>query len=237
MRTLKLAPFFLYLCFLPAFSEEDHDHDHSHDHGKPGEAAHEDHSSLIRQLGFDLVMVEDQVIGSRSVTALPLTSVFVENGKTFVLAQNEKDHDHLERWEVRLGLSEGQFIEVLSGVFPGDRVISKTGSLATLQKAQSPAPTPVTAPVPPVKSIVKNASSRKSYCIQIGAFTKSDNAKRIATQLEPIYGRSDVRMSQSNGKNLYRVSVGQYDSFKVANESKDKLKSSGFPGAFVTALN
>ncbi|MDF1815708.1 MAG: SPOR domain-containing protein [Verrucomicrobiales bacterium] len=221
MNLRHLLPVFLCLAVSTAYAEDDHDHDHD-DH----EREHEHHeSNLLEQLGFGTVVVEDRNIGGREVMALPISAVFHENGKTFVIMEDEKEHEHFNRWEVYLGASDGRFVEAKSGVFPGDEVIVKLRPLLTLQAE------PVTKTVAAKPQATKH--SHGNFGVQIGAFSKAENAKRIADELKAGFGRTDVLHSENQGKSLYRVRVGDYESFKSAKDGEQLLKSKGFTGAFV----
>ena len=76
-----------------------------------------------------------------------------------------------------------------------------------------------------------------SFAVQVGAFSQSDNAKRLALQLKPSFGRTAVHFSDSDGRALYRVRVGDFRSLNVAEAAKEKLRSDRFPGAFVVAFD
>lgn len=76
-----------------------------------------------------------------------------------------------------------------------------------------------------------------SFALQVGAFSQSDNANRLAQQLKPRFGRAEVHFSNSGGRALYRVRVGDFHSLRTAEASKGELRESGFPGAFVVAFD
>jgi cell division septation protein DedD len=249
MRIHILIPTLLVLGAYQTFAE---DHDHSH--------ADPENSNLLEQLGYSMMTVEDQTVAGKSVIALPVQALFVEKGKTFVLAQNEKDPENFTRWEVETGRNDGQFIETKSGVFPGDKIIirmvdlvayrqpsTQAGEAALAQAtvapplekpaALIPAPIPAVAakPAPPAKPQAEKKAG--NYEVQIGAFTKEENAKKIADQLKPNYGKTGVLVSQSKGRPLYLVRVGDFTSFRTAQDTKEKLITTGFPEAFVVDAN
>jgi rare lipoprotein A len=76
-----------------------------------------------------------------------------------------------------------------------------------------------------------------SFAVQVGAFSQSDNAKRLARQLKSRFGRSAVHFSDSDGRALYRVRVGDFRSLKTAEAAKEELRNERFPGAFVIAFD
>ena len=71
--------------------------------------------------------------GTTPVLAIPQAAVHREGSQTFVLVT--KGQDERERRSVRLGADLGDFVEVLAGLTPDDRVVS-TGSI--LLKAKTP---------------------------------------------------------------------------------------------------
>ncbi len=76
-----------------------------------------------------------------------------------------------------------------------------------------------------------------SFAVQVGAFSQADNAKRLARQLKLRLGRTEVHFSDSDGRSLYRVRVGEFHSLSIAESAKEKLRNDGFPGAFVVAFD
>ena len=76
-----------------------------------------------------------------------------------------------------------------------------------------------------------------SFAVQVGAFSQSANAKRLAQQLKPRFGRTEVHFSDSDGRSLYRVRVGEFRSLSTAEAAKETLRNNRFPGAFVVAFD
>ena len=126
---------------LHAGGHADHDHDHSAHEGQktgqsnasvgPATSVDIDASQQL-ELGIKIAEVPTRTIGDGSdeVSALPKASVFNEDGKHFVFALPEGVKDRFERWEVTLGTSDDFFVEIKTGVFPGDRiVIAGVGSI------------------------------------------------------------------------------------------------------------
>jgi rare lipoprotein A len=76
-----------------------------------------------------------------------------------------------------------------------------------------------------------------SFAVQVGAFSQIDNARRLAQKLKPRFGRTEAQFSNSDGRALYRVRVGEFRSLNMAETAKEQLKNSGYPGAFVVAFD
>ncbi len=259
MRIHKLLPILLALGTYPALAADNHEHPAA-TIDQPANGHHPE-GNLLEQLGYSIMTVEDQTVAGKSVVAIPIQAIFVENGKTFVLAQNDKDPENYIRWEVELGRNDGQLVETKSGVFPGDKIIIKMADLIAYrqstgtaaypkdtalanatqtppQSLSTPSAQPATVPAP-VKAAVEKPIEKKAnnYEIQIGAFSKEESAKRIAEQLKANYGKTGVLVSQSKGRPLYLVRVGDFTSFRTAQDTKEKLITTGYPEAFVVSSN
>lgn len=104
---------------------DSHDHHNCQGHHHSNEApAGNEAAQLLQGMGYRLATVENRVINGQEVTALPLTAIISENGKTTVAARSDADPSKFERWEVTLGRSDGSYIEAVTGVFPGDTIIT-----------------------------------------------------------------------------------------------------------------
>jgi rare lipoprotein A len=73
---------------------------------------------------------------------------------------------------------------------------------------------------------------RGSFGIQVGAFTKLENAQRMAADMKRRYGTASIAEALVNGARFYRVRAGNYSSLKEAEQeyklSYDRLISGGF---------
>ena len=109
-------------------------HDHSaHDRQKPNQStAPTGSKNFVRidaatrtRVGIEVAEVPTRAVGDQSdeVSALPKGSVFSEDGKHFVFALPDGATDRFERWEVTLGAKDDFFVEIKTGVFPGDRIV------------------------------------------------------------------------------------------------------------------
>lgn len=236
MRILTIGLAISGFAVFSSFSEEHEQHNH-HSHRTAGHP-------LIEQLGYGMISVEDHQIAGRLVTAVPINALYHQDGKAFVIAQDEENPNSYQRWEVKLGDTDGQHVEVTAGVFPGDRIVVQLNRLVSLkdeaeaeirkQPAVAAAP-PRTTLAPPAVAppSVPGTPSGKLFGIQVGAFSKAGSAEKVASQLRSRYGRTDVL---SNGQSLFRVRVGEFRSFRTASATSVILKQSGYPEAFVVEL-
>tara|TARA_R110002096_G_scaffold428258_2_gene639706 strand:- start:11117 stop:11980 length:864 start_codon:yes stop_codon:yes gene_type:complete len=141
---LSIVGLFTALSVPFAFAQNHDGHDHSshnHVHGsaaaKSPQINQSDQITLNQEtrdrLGIRLGMVDLREFGNGTdaVIAIPKSSVFQENGKTYVLAQSQNDKSQFERWEVKLGASDSEFVEAVSGVFPGDNIVANGTELLT----------------------------------------------------------------------------------------------------------
>ena len=76
-----------------------------------------------------------------------------------------------------------------------------------------------------------------SFAIQVGAFAEAANAERLASRLRGRFGRAEVHRGQSRGQAFFRVRVGDYRSLQAAEDAKSRLRTEGYPGAFVVAFD
>lgn len=76
-----------------------------------------------------------------------------------------------------------------------------------------------------------------SFAVQIGAFSASDSAYRLAAKMRGEYGKAVVSTVTVNGQQIYRVRVGAYHSLEQAEAATQKLNSAGFSGSYVVAFD
>jgi rare lipoprotein A len=76
-----------------------------------------------------------------------------------------------------------------------------------------------------------------AYAVQVAAFTRNDNAQRLAAQMQKRYGSVGIQEALVNGTRFFRVRVGQYGSLKKAEEGRSGFERSGYPGSFVVAVD
>jgi hypothetical protein len=76
----------------------------------------------------ELEVITDRT--SRSVVAIPSTAVVAANGKKIVYVENG---DKFQGVDVTLGRATGDFVEVKTGLFAGDRIVSQRGMLLYAQ--------------------------------------------------------------------------------------------------------
>lgn len=76
-----------------------------------------------------------------------------------------------------------------------------------------------------------------SFAVQIGAFSVKDNASRLAAQMRSRFGKADVQSAQVNGRQMYRVRVGDYRSLERAEQAVLDFSRGGYPGSFVVAFD
>lgn len=75
-----------------------------------------------------------------------------------------------------------------------------------------------------------------SYSVQVGAFSVEANARRLADELRRRYGHASVVQGWVGGKLFFRVRAGKYGSLEEAEEGREQLSRSGFPGGLVVAM-
>lgn len=132
-----------FLCGAVALTviADDHDHeghDHSgHDHSHEEKKSDADSTgfkiskTLREEIGLTTHTVEMRELAGRddAVITIPRSSLYQQGDKTYVFAQSESDADSFERWEVTLGAGDDQFVEAVTGVFPGDTLVRENTTL------------------------------------------------------------------------------------------------------------
>ncbi len=75
------------------------------------------------------------------------------------------------------------------------------------------------------------------FMVQVGAFTVSENAQRLAAQLKDRFGAAKVVEAWVHGKQFYRVRAGRYDTLAQATDALSQFASGGYHNCFVVAAN
>jgi rare lipoprotein A len=73
------------------------------------------------------------------------------------------------------------------------------------------------------------------FTIQVGAFTKRENALRLRASLSRKYSKATVQVFDQDSQRFYRVRVGQYSRLNEAEVAEERLQKDGFPNAFAVA--
>ncbi|MCW8891839.1 MAG: septal ring lytic transglycosylase RlpA family protein [Deltaproteobacteria bacterium] len=76
-----------------------------------------------------------------------------------------------------------------------------------------------------------------SFAVQIGAYSTAENAYALAARMRVRYGKAVVTKAMINGRQFYRVRVGNYQSLERAENAVDGFISGGFSGSFVVAFD
>jgi len=109
---------------------------------------------------------------------------------------------------------------------PGETMLASARSAPRMAPAT---PLPATAPIaPPV--------TRGAFVVQVGSFQYADQALALKTALAAKYSSVRVRSFSLAGVNYYRVQVGHYQTQDQARQELGRIKQTGFPDAFVVAL-
>lgn len=75
-----------------------------------------------------------------------------------------------------------------------------------------------------------------NYTVQIGSFKDYNNAQRLSGEMKKLFGFSEVRKTDINGENFYRVYTGKYTSLNAAEQAEKNFSEHGYPGSFTVAL-
>ena len=78
---------------------------------------------------------------------------------------------------------------------------------------------------------------RGSFGIQVGAFSRLENARRLADEIKRRHGVSSIRESDVKGVRYYRVRAGNYTSLKEAEQVRERSPDRVIAAGFVVALD
>ena len=78
---------------------------------------------------------------------------------------------------------------------------------------------------------------RGAFGIQVGAFGKLENARRLAESVRQRHGVSSIREALVNGVRYYRVRAGNYASLKAAEKAHERATDRLISEGFVVALD
>jgi len=76
-----------------------------------------------------------------------------------------------------------------------------------------------------------------TFAVQIGAFSNSANAYRLAADMRRRYGKTAVSTMTVSGHPVYKVRVGDFHSLQRAEQEVRRFIAEGFNGSFVVAFN
>jgi len=76
---------------------------------------------------------------------------------------------------------------------------------------------------------------RGNFTIQVGAFSKRQNAEKFKQKLDQKYKNAHIAIGQIGDEKIYRVRVGKCSTLKQAVEYENILIQNGHPDAFVVA--
>lgn len=76
-----------------------------------------------------------------------------------------------------------------------------------------------------------------TFAVQIGAFSNSANAQRLAADMRRRYGKAVVSTVMVAGRPVYKVRVGNFRSLQRAEQEVQNFVAEGFNGSFVVAFN
>ena len=95
----------------------------------------------------------------------------------------------------------------------------------------APASTPRTAP----QAAVPAAAAKGDWVVQLGSFGAEDNARKLSERATQLGYKATVSSIRANGRTLYRVRVGPYETRRAADAAASALGGQGVKGQVVAA--
>lgn len=95
----------------------------------------------------------------------------------------------------------------------------------------SPPPTPAPAPTMAPRAAIEGGT----FQVQVTAVAERASAEKLVRELETKGYDAEISPAKVGGKTLYRVRVGKFPSDEAARQAVAKLRSQGYPRAFVAA--
>jgi len=74
-----------------------------------------------------------------------------------------------------------------------------------------------------------------SFTVQVGAFSRKENADRLAAALRGPFGTASIRQVWLKGQLFYRVRAGEFASLEAAEAGRERFERLGYANSFVVA--
>ncbi len=128
-------------------------------------------------------------------------------------------------------LNNGRSIEVLvndRGPFAKERVIDLSRAAAESIHMIGPGTAPVRIEVLEAPFKIHYIRDSLDYTLQLGSFSKLENARQMHDRLKQIYGEVVIVPLQAGDSAYYRVRLGTYTSRAAAENQARQLAQNGF---------
>lgn len=100
----------------------------------------------------------------------------------------------------------------------------------------TPAPKPAATPAPAPRPAAPPATAAKGdWVVQLGSFGAEDNARKLAQRADQFGYKASVSSTRANGRTLYRVRVGPYETRRSADAAASALAAHDLKGQVVAA--
>jgi DedD protein len=97
-----------------------------------------------------------------------------------------------------------------------------------------PSPAVVTPPPAPRPAVAPDAQAG-DWVVQLGSFGEEENARRLAQRVSSFGYKAGISNHRANGRVMYRVRVGAFDSKAKADATASSLSAHGFVAQVVAA--
>jgi rare lipoprotein A len=129
-------------------------------------------------------------------------------------------------------LSNGRAVEVLindRGPFAKGRIIDLSHAAAHALDMIGPGTAPVRLEVIEAPYNLESIRASLDYTLQIGSFSRLENAERLRQRLQQAYADVALMPVQSGSATYYRVQLGTFTDRSAAEQRARELARSGYP--------
>ena len=147
------------------------------------------------------------------------------------------DEDNLDAIAARLK-AESQAEKLQVEELQEEKIISTATPLVEKEKVVV-APKTITKKIPPITKVppsTKSSTSKLSYYIQVGSFSKYSPNKKFLKSITDLGYTYKFHKILRDSKTLNKVLVGPFKSMTTAKDARRVLRAKVEPGAFLTKL-
>lgn len=75
-----------------------------------------------------------------------------------------------------------------------------------------------------------------NFSVQIKVYSDAEDARRLASEMQKLFGYSEIRAMTAGSERYYGVCAGKFSSLKDAETAERNFAQHGYPGSFIFSL-